>query len=194
MALILALFVFVLPYNSIFVGDTSNPAIPKITGFVSTDLAVQALDIEIDKSQVYTLRSDSVDPIHLSTFRLSGSVIGDGMVQIFLDDGEKELLIYSNVKKREGGMALITGMATGAGGAPADQVGLVLEPGNSIDDVPVKQLTETEELTSGSFENECAETCFVSIELSNTKSSQLIFKVEPGTILKINEIVYTLIN
>lgn len=190
-ALILILFAFIVP-QYLPLGDISSPAIPKITGYVSAEIAAQKLNLEVDKSQVFVLSANSTEPITLTSFRLSGEVIGSGLVQIFLNDGEKDLLVYSNVKKKGDGMNKITGMVAGAGGeTPKEGSWLAINPGSTAEN-PTQILAEGEQLASGAFDNECAETCFINFGLSSGNSYNLIFKIEPGTKLKINEVVYTI--
>ena len=50
--------------------------LPEITGFVSSDPIIQNLDLEIEQSQKFQLSTE--DSFKLTSFRLDGSVEGEG--------------------------------------------------------------------------------------------------------------------
>lgn len=142
-----------------------------ITGFVSTDTVSQDVDLQIDSSQRYELKSDGF----ISSLSLSGEVIGDGLVNVYLSDGVDELLVYSNKKKISSAMQHITGLST-----------IDIEPRGRID--RIESLPEDYVTVSGAFESQCAQTCV----LEKTQSPlYLDFVVDPGTSVKISKIIFS---
>ena len=164
-----------------------------ITGFVSYDFAIQDLDMTIDRSQSYVLTSGSEKPFDLTSFKLGGEVLGDGVVEVYLDNGKgQELLVFRNSRAVGSGMQKITGMAV-EGEEPQEGRWLLLSPmQGSASDEPPRRLPPDEEPVSGVFSNECGDTCFISMELSNELSYELIFRIEPGTVLGLDNIIYTI--
>jgi len=188
------------------IGMFMLPTPPTFTGYVSgLNLTIysQSLDLEIDGSQSYTLTTAD-GTLHLRSFMLDGEIIGDGRVEILLDNGKgQQSLIYDNKqKKMEYGPSPITGITahpiTGnvIGGESEDAelkqgVYLVMQPKNTInyEFLPVK---EDEEIISGEFYSVCAETCNMPKDLFNSDTYELIFRLEKGTAVKLKEIKYIL--
>ena len=84
---------------------------PNITGFLSLDFVMQDLNLTLSQSQNYIITSTNPEPFTLTSFKISGEMIGDGRVEIYIDNGQsQQLLVYRNVKQKQRGMALITGM------------------------------------------------------------------------------------
>ena len=173
------------------------------TGYVSglnMTIYSQDLDLYVDGSQSYTLTSES--DLHLRSFMLDGEVIGEGRVEIFLDNGKgQQFLIYENVEKSPEfkgphlltGVPSITGQAvTGEDGAEEKKgMWLVIQKKSSIN-YEFAPLQEGEYAVSGEFYAECAETCNMPNELFNSNAYQLIFRLEKGTAVKLNAIKYIL--
>ncbi len=170
---------------------------PGITGHFSADFKSQTLSMTIDKSQSYMLTALSQEPIHVTSIRMSGEVVGDGNVEVFIDNNAgQRLLLYRNVKKIEQGLSTVTGMLVGSDEESieaSEQILLMLEPlGETAYKGAEISLSAKEEYISGSFNNKCADTCFIEMSLSSDIGYKLIFNIEPGTMLKINKLIYTL--
>ena len=166
----------------------------RITGFVSSDVLSQDVNVVVEKSQVFTLSAQN--NFYLKSLRLSGSVDGPGAAQIFLraPSGE-QYLIYQNVKKNRKGNLItgyskqgnkITGYAVKDAGSPQ----FVMEPGEALSQAPRVELAEDEMLASGAFYQECAETCFISLPVNPENSYELVFSLDEGTSLSIDQIIY----
>lgn len=168
---------------------------PSILGHYSADFKTQTLDIIIDKSQSYALTTTSQEPLYITSLRVSGEVIENGNVEIFIDNNAgQRLLVYKNIKKIEQGLAAVTGMAVGPESIEGpEQKMLLLKPLSQIAWNGAEiSLSEEEEYVSGPFKNKCVDTCFIEMPLSSEFTYKLIFNIEPGTKLKINRIIYTL--
>ncbi|MBW2984966.1 hypothetical protein KY361_07640 [Candidatus Woesearchaeota archaeon] len=167
---------------------------PNITGYVSTDFVMQNLNLTITQSQSFTLTSTSPEPFTLTAFKLTGEVIGDGRVEIYLDNRQgQQLLIYRNLKTKDKGIGAITGFSVEGEVEEAKKAAyFVISPGEIIQNPELQELSEKKETVSGTFENQCSDTCFIRMELSSSTVYDIVFKVESGTSLKINNIFYTI--
>ena len=168
---------------------------PNVTGYVSTDFVMQNLNLTLTQSQKFALSSTSPEPFTLTSFKLSGEVIGDGRVEIYLDNRQgQELLIYNNLKTKDRGIGAITGFSIeGEADEEAEKAAyFLISPGEIIQNPELQELSEREETVSGTFENQCSDTCFIRMELSSSTAYDMVFKVESGTSLKINNIFYTI--
>jgi len=167
-----------------------------ITGFVSVETKKQKIDLAIANSQSYILTTNSLQPFYITNLKLSGDVEGEGIAKVYLmnQQGQK-ILIFSNViKKNEGlgditGMSKITGNAVGTGSVGVSE-DLVIE---HLEDIQgdFGTLAQDETLVSGNFDSVCIDSCFIEIPLEKGTAYQLMFYVQEGVILKVNEIVYT---
>ena len=170
---------------------------PGITGFLSLDFTIQNLEMEIDRSQSFLLTSSSENPFYLTSFKVGGEVIGDGVVEIYLDNGQgQELLIFRNVKPEKGDIGHITGFFVNTEEIEEDtEEGswLIIAPieGSATNEIPSSP-GEKEKAVSGFFSNQCGDTCFMKMELSNELSYRLLFKIDSGTLFKLDNIVYTI--
>jgi hypothetical protein len=143
-----------------------------ITGFVPTDTISQNVDLVISSSQRYSLKSDSEI---LTSLLISGEVIGDGLVNVYLSNGRSELLVYSNKQKISSSMHHITGLAA-----------LEIEPQGRLD--RIDSLPGDYVSVGGAFESQCSQTCVIS---GLSGPFYLDFIVDPGTTLKISKIVFS---
>lgn len=184
------------------VGMVMLPTPPTMTGYVSgLNLTIysQSLDLFVDGSQSYTLATESGN-LHLRSFMIDGEVLGKGRVEILLDNGKgQQYLVYENIKKTpDYGKPSITGISAGITGNAVDESiteskGLWLaiqkkQPVN-YEFLPLKA---GEEATEGAFYSVCAETCNMPRDIFNSYSYELIFRLEKGTAVKLNEIKYIL--
>src|SRR3972149_5850947 len=100
--LVLSVVVFTIIVVTLFLGK------PSITGFVPTETYTQSLDIDVFESQRFILSSESGELLKLSSFSMAGSVDGGGLVNVYLTDGVKKWLVYSNKRKKGSSMEQIT--------------------------------------------------------------------------------------
>jgi len=187
-----AAIVLVLVLSSFLFGN------PNITGYLSLDLVMENVDLTVDQSQGFTLSIQSTKPFILTSFKIAGEVVGDGIAEAYIDNGRgQQFLVYRNVMPIKRGMNLITGLVvTGVKlteQATAEKGSyLLINPGNTIQDVQFQPLEEDEETVSGGFRNECVDTCFIKMEMSSDLVYKLIVKTEPGTSIKIDNVFYTI--
>lgn len=169
---------------------------PGITGHVSAEIKTKTLNLTIANSQSYFLKAEKQEPFYLTSLKLSGEVIGSGIVKAYISDGKgQKILIYSNAAERKKGIRPITGMGKITGGvvsegSAAEADDIIIDYLENLNGGPGK-LSENEESSSGNFENICIESCFIEMLLNKELSYQLLFYVEEGTILKINKVAYT---
>ena len=188
--IIIAMFVFPNLKVPVF---KDNPAIPKITGYVSADMFSQNLNLEFSESIKYTLSTNSEEQFIISSLRIDGAVKGNGVVKITLvDSSGNSYLIYSNVKKDIGKGNLITGMATAdIGNTEENSISLELTP---VENLPgfISTPKKGYSAVSGSFTNECVDTCYIGLSLSKDITYDLLFEIEEDTTLILDSITYTL--
>ena len=168
------------------------PSQNPITGFVPTDMSLQNLNIILDKSTAYELTSLSEQPVYLQSFRLSGEVIGNGSVAIYLrPEGGKDYLVYTNIGHRETKDNLITGitgMAAASAAEEEEQTGILIEEKRPLANLK----PTTEPVKFGLFDNECKETCYLPMDEFNQTSFTMSVYLEPGVVVKLDELSYTL--
>jgi hypothetical protein len=171
-----------------------------ITGHVSVEAGYQRLNLTITESQAYIVTSDYDNLLKLTSMRLSGEVIGDGKVEVILDNGlGQRLVVYTNEKNaaesnKITGMGKVTGMAIEDGaiakaGEIKEKALLNLVPAETIKyldaTVPSDRI-----LKSGKFANECKDTCLMEMELSKNVNYKLEFSISEGTQLKLDNMIY----
>ncbi|MBD3248895.1 hypothetical protein GF336_02505 [Candidatus Woesearchaeota archaeon] len=171
---------------------------PGITGHVTADFRSQILNMEIDKSQSFLLNTNADEPMYINSIRITGEVIGDGSVEVYIDNNQgQNVLVYKNVKKKSKGLTAVTGMAVAPQGdeieaQEAEQKLILLESLGTFGWSGGLSLDDGEEFFEGSFKNKCFDTCFIEMPLSKTNSYEMIFNIEPGTKLMLNKITYTM--
>lgn len=169
-----------------------------ITGYVSVDTKTKALNLTIANSQSYILTTNNEKTFYLTSLKISGEVKGNGRTEIFIDNGKgQRILIFSNIVKKGAGFTGITGMGkisgkfTGASSeTDKEEENLVIEYLENIE-TKLFGLEEDEELANGKFEDKCIESCFIEMLLNKDIGYQLLFYVEDGIILDLNELSYT---
>jgi hypothetical protein len=163
---------------------------PSITGFVASNTFAQPIDIALSESQMIMLKSSA--QIKLSSFLVSGEIIGDGAVAVYLSNSAgKDVLVYTNTIMDERRSNLITGFSIGAAHAqeaPDEVIVLDIEPGQKLPwDGSLGSAAN-----SDPFTNVCIDSCFLnSDEFAGTEFGLKAY-VEPGTTLMITEIFFTL--
>ncbi|MBW2976653.1 hypothetical protein KY347_04365 [Candidatus Woesearchaeota archaeon] len=171
---------------------------PAITGYVPTDINRQKLKLELNESQNFILASNNITPFTVTSFRISGEIIGEGQVKIYIDTGKGQtLLVYENIGKKgeyKKGLVSITSMAAAdkkSEGGNKENGLLVITPLKPLLTKEVfDEVGNFSVLVNGVFTDQCIETCFINMEISKEISYRLVFLIEKGTILKVNEIVY----
>ncbi len=151
---------------------------PTITGFVPTAAYAQSLDISVSESQRFILKSSDGGSLGLNSLSLSGFVSGNGLVNVYLSDGSARFLIYSNREKKRSAMEHITGLAV--------QEVLVV-PGEKLDSI--ETVPDGYRTVDGGFQNECIETCLVSVDFGSQAFLDVI--IEPGVSLTLTELRFT---
>lgn len=144
---------------------------PSITGYVPTAVQSQSLNLEVEESQRFVIEA----PSGISSFAISGSVEGRGLVNVYLASGEAKWLVYSNKRKAGSSMERITGMSY-----------LDITPGEKLDEI--ESVPSGYGTVEGSFVHQCLETCVLDESLLNEKTLYLDVVVEPGAALHISEI------
>jgi hypothetical protein len=176
---------------------------PSITGHVASDLNTQPVDMLIDESQLFELTTASPESFHITSFRLSGKIIGNGIAEAYLDNGRgQQLMILNNIKEKEQGMGGLTGITAQVVGetsneeielieVPAKKT-LVIKPAEVISQNPVSRPNEEQTLFKGEFDSRCIDTCFIEMEMGEDIGYNLIFRLEPGTQIHLTKIQYTI--
>ena len=184
----IALAVSLLLMSTLFLFKT-----PGITGHFSADFKSQTINMAIEQSQIFSLRTTNQEPVAVSSLRMSGNIMGGGSVEIYIEDSGQEYLIYKNIRQKEQGLPAVTGMAVAYAAEPSqEEVLLLLESQGTIEWQSELSLAANQEFVSGPFNNKCIDTCFIEMILSTERAYNLIFMVEPGTKVEVNKITYTL--
>lgn len=187
---------------------------PSITGYIPATYAIKDLEVVVLKNQSYILSSNDTQQLHLKSVLVSGKIIGEGEVKIFIEADGERYLIYSN--ERGTGLTAITGLAIKETDKGVD-VNFVPELEQDI--LPELEIKETDLYTTEvqafiellkkeaaenkkqvivdfikntegiSFKDECRETCML-FGLTNNQY-RFIFEVDLGTILLVDEITYS---
>ena len=188
-----------------------------MTGFVlgvNQTIYVEEINLFVDGSQSYTLTTEK--SLHLGSFMMSGEVLGNGRVEILLDNGKGEqYLVYENINRaqemQKGGYPItgisgggITGRAITGGAITSGAVSggendvekqvawIVIQPKKEAVNYEFLPLKENEEIMPGEFFSECVETCKIPENAFNSQAYSLIFRLEKGTSVKITRIKYIL--
>jgi hypothetical protein len=168
---------------------------PGITGYVSVETKKQKIDLSIANSQSYIITSNNQEPFYLTSLKLSGEVIGQGIAKAYIDTKDQKILIYSNVIKKTEGIDTITGMGKITGQAitesETEEDYLVIEHLENIEPES-GSIAEDEKIITGTFQDVCIDSCFIEMLLKENIAYQLLLYVEEGTILNIDEMSYTI--
>jgi len=189
---------------------------PSAVGYVSAAYTIQDLEVVILKNQTYTLSSKDQQPLQLKSVVVSGKVVGAGDVKIFVESLDKRYLVYSNEDKGSG-LTAITGFVIKEGKEEDFEIYFVPEEETILPELREEYgdiyeeevqafmaLLEKEvesnknqvfadfiKTTDGQvFTNECEETC--ALFGLNSNNYRFIFEVDPGTVLLLDEIVYSI--
>ncbi|MFC1741584.1 hypothetical protein ACFL3V_03545 [Nanoarchaeota archaeon] len=180
-----------------------SSGMPTVVGFVPIEVRSQPIDLVAKEPTSFIIFSEKEAGFDLSSLRISGSVTGKGRAEIVLDNGQgQELLIYSNVKKRQGN--LITGMSVTDDSKPLPESAKV----ERLDDSqawfkitrdeeiqtegPVTALGDDRIAVSGGFEHTCLDTCYMNMKMQKGLYYTLKVRVDPETEVRINALTYIL--
>ncbi len=145
-----------------------------ITGFVTTDTYTQKLDLTIEDNQLLEIASLNEKPIKITSLKLSGEVIGNGLTEIYLTDNNQKWLVYSNLEKEGDGFSKITGTVV-----------RIFEKEKLTGDVVAMENYET---VSGPFKQACEQTCY--LENLNQANYYLEVWVQKGAKLRLIDLNY----
>ncbi len=184
----------------LFINFDVNP----ITGFISYESYRQQVDLSVGQGRMYIL-STTGSELNITSFAISGEVIGDGQVEVYLQSSDQKLMVFQNIRAVDTGIPLITGQQKGGALITGLAVGegtietgvqeanyLVLKEQTDKIDLGHPTLEANEEVFSGPFVNTGEESRFIFMQLSPEKVVRLVVNVEPGTRIQINEVLYTL--
>jgi hypothetical protein len=165
---------------------------PSITGFVASDTKAQILNMVLTESQAINLKSAISVPVYISSFSISGDIMGSGGVAVYLVNGDKRSLVYTNVGQNNR-PSPITGAATGVAAAHAVEIeqtnmSILLEEGRKLS----WPGSLGENPASGSFTAVCMDSCYLNANEFTANDFELQVFVEPGTTFKLQEILYTI--
>lgn len=164
---------------------------PSITGFVPVSVYTETLNLTISKDTAFTLFSN--EQIQVTSLKLSGEVIGDGAVHVYLSNTQgQNLLVYSNLMKNEFGKNIITGMAVAGKTDAQEKHSLVIQEIQQFNEDVALPDNEGKIAESGRFDGACVETCSIIMDLSGRKVYKLIIVLEENAVLRIDNIVYTI--
>jgi len=182
---------------------TAETGAPQIVGFVPIEIKSQPIDLTAQGPTSFVLFSEKSDLFDLTSFRLSGKVVGEGRAEIVLDNGlGQELLIYSNVKQKQGN--LITGMAVTDDAMPLpegvpvnpveeSQAWLKISPSDvELTELPKQDLGNNKQAVTGEFQHRCVDTCYMNMKMQKGLYYTLKVRTDPETEVNINELKYTL--
>lgn len=182
---------------------SANTDTAPIVGFVPIEIKSQPIDLFAPEPTSFVIFSEKEDEFDLTSLRMTGEVTGKGRAEILLDNGlGQELIIYSNVKKKQGN--IITGMAITEEGEPlpesaeisevdSAQAWLKISPGqDKLNEEPGRSLEDDQVTVEGAFQNACVDTCYMNMKLKKGLYYTLKVRVDPGTEVRINELKYTL--
>ncbi len=166
---------------------------PSITGYQSYETLVANLGITVSQSQVYTMTTPSDSNLMITSIRLSGKVIGDGVAEVYLDNGlGQRILIYTNKEKTQDSLGSITGMVVKTQDEKAIPVNnIILQEQGSTEEAP-SPLSKNEAIRNGRFTNSCVDSCYLKMVINSKTHYKLLFLVDKGTTLRLDKLYYTL--
>jgi hypothetical protein len=177
---------------------------PTVVGFVPIEIKSQAIDLYAKEPTKFVVFSEKDQEFAMTSLRLSGEVTGEGRAEIVLDNGlGQELMIYSNIKSKQGNM--ITGMSVSdsegqplpedvkVDSVPMDQAWFKITPStDALSELPSTDLGNDKMTIAGKFQNDCKDTCYMNMKLKKGLFYTLKIRVDPGTEVRVNELKYTL--
>ena len=183
----------------LLVGALTFFSVPGITGHVSSKINSQPVDFLVDQSRLFELTTNSDDSFYITSFRISGKVIGDGIAEIYLDNGlGQQLLVFRNIEEsfERGGMGLITGNYVGAEQEFEEEKPEKTIIINSAEFLEIKPNLnfDREKYSSfnGGFDSACEQSCFIEMEMNRNTGYNLVFKIEEGTAIHLTKIQFTM--
>lgn len=205
LAVVLLVFVGAFALDKVFptAQVSSNTGNLPIVGFVPIEIKSQLIDLTADAPSAFILFTEKETLFNLTSLRLSGEVRGNGRAEIVLDNGlGQELLIYTNVKQKQGN--LITGMAVSDEGEPMPEDAKIEQVTQSTAwlmiskdtqagaERPAGDLGDDKRTESGVFQHSCVDTCYINMKMQKGLYYTIKVRLDEGTTVKINEMNYML--
>jgi hypothetical protein len=206
LALVLLVFIGAFALDTFFptAAVPVNTGAPGIVGFVPVEIKSQLISLVATEPTSFVIFSEREEQFELTSLRISGEVIGTGRAEIVLDNGlGQELLLYSNIKQKQGNM--ITGMAVRGGGEPLpedaeikhidpSQAWFKIAPNEDLEvaERPTEELGDDKQAVAGEFQHSCVDTCYMNMKMKLGLYYTLKVKLDPGTEVRINELKYML--
>lgn len=176
---------------------------PSIIGFVPIEIKSQPIDLAATQPTRFVMFSEKEQEFSLTSLRISGEVLGEGRVEILLDNGlGQELIVYSNIRQKEGNM--ITGMSVNEEPAalpqgakvedvPEAQAWFKITPATEpLNEQPSKELGSDQRTITGKFQYECKDTCYMNMKMKKGLYYTMKVRMDTATEVRINELKYTL--
>ena len=156
-----------------------------ITGHLAKNIERNPVDIVVDKSQSFVLQLSNNAPFALSSFSISGAVNGPGRVNVYLDTGTgARRLVYTNTKGEVSAHDATTEFVENSG----SDASLVVTKYRDLGETTSSKEGET---IAGSFRRVCSETCSLDPTVFASSRYELLFFVDEGTTVHVNEILHT---
>jgi hypothetical protein len=172
-----------------------------ITGFIAVDSKTQILNMTFTESQALNIKSQNNEQVHLSSLSISGEVIGNGKVIVYIANGDKRALVYTNVNKKKT-VPPITGAFSGTAitykinnrNLGRNTSDLIFELGRKLDWQinPTSFDESSKNSANGSFTSICINSCYLNPADFTASNFELQIFVEPGTLFNLKEITYIL--
>ncbi len=180
-----------------------------ITGFISYESYRQTVDLDLSEGTIYILSSSTPETLNITSFAISGEIIGDGQIEVYLQSANERILVFSNTKDKdfgiqsitgqgEGGLGVITGLVVGETVGTGETEGieeanlLVLKRQPDKIDLQHPTIGEDNSVFSGAFTNVADDSQFIFMQLSQEDVIRMVINIEPGTRVRIGEILYTI--
>jgi hypothetical protein len=167
------------------------------TGYVNVDInAVNVGEMAYDGTRfIISSLDDQVIPMNAA--RISGKIYGPGSVRVYLADGDKRLLVFSNSDQPElaspliepaGKVSRVRMLDRSTFGLPGQQgqdfeLGVIENPGNMFD---VSVYGDSYRFVKAA----CAETCGLGGRLDSNRYI-FVFEMDPGTAFEVSNIGFT---
>ncbi len=144
---------------------------PSVTGHVTAEYALEDLEVVVLKNQTYSLVSNTEKPIELKSVLISGKIIGNGEVNIFLINENNRYLVYTN-KADDSPLVQITGFAVNKADdkVEEDNVDIIFRQKGKEDILPDFE-KELKDINKGEFE---AFASLLESEIEENKKERII--------------------
>ncbi|MGB9675253.1 MAG: hypothetical protein ACP5IJ_01450 [Candidatus Nanoarchaeia archaeon] len=156
-----------------------------ITSYHIFETSLQRINLTFENSAELILSSD--EPESLTFLALSGNVVGQGNVKIYLTNGEAKLLVWDNSQRNSN---IMTGYATYSKNQISNSKKLKVSIGR-----PLEYFSSNQNNFGifGKFSNVCIETCTLDPKVWKGKEWRLLIYLSPNTKLELDELIFTMI-